>query len=83
VFKNVLHPLDVIAFSEIPTLGRLRQEDCNFEDALGYKVRPCLKTPPPHQKMYFLVQHFYFSRKEIVEIPLLLKIIKQLIQTYF
>jgi hypothetical protein len=27
----------------ISTLWRLRQEDREFEDALGYKVRPCLK----------------------------------------
>jgi hypothetical protein len=28
---------------EIPTLGRLRQEDGEFKDSLGYKTKPCLK----------------------------------------
>jgi hypothetical protein len=29
--------------SVIPTLGRLNQEDCEFEISLIYVVRPCLK----------------------------------------
>jgi hypothetical protein len=27
---------------EIPALSRLRQKDHEFQDGLGYKVRPCL-----------------------------------------
>jgi hypothetical protein len=30
--------------SVIPVLGRLRQEDCDFEASLGYIVTTCLKT---------------------------------------
>jgi hypothetical protein len=29
--------------SVIPTLGRLKQEDCKLKASLGYTVRPCLK----------------------------------------
>lgn len=28
---------------EIPTLGRLRQENCEFKDSLSYIVRHCLR----------------------------------------
>jgi hypothetical protein len=30
--------------SVIPVLGRLRQEDCEFEASLGSRARSCLKT---------------------------------------
>jgi hypothetical protein len=30
----------------IPTLGRLRQEDCEFKTSLGYTVRSCHKENP-------------------------------------
>jgi hypothetical protein len=30
----------------IPAIGRLRQEDQEFKDSLGYIVRPYLKTKP-------------------------------------
>jgi hypothetical protein len=36
----------------IPALGRLKQQDGNFEASLGYvALRPCLKTNE-QQKMY-------------------------------
>lgn len=36
----------VVAHRLIPTLGKLRREDHNFEVSLGYIVRPCKQTKP-------------------------------------
>jgi hypothetical protein len=35
----------------ITVLGRLRQEDCEFEASLGYIVRPCFKKTKNRNKI--------------------------------
>jgi hypothetical protein len=36
--------------SAIPALGRLRQEDHQFEVSMGYVTRPCLKNKNKNKK---------------------------------
>lgn len=36
----------VVAHKLIPTLGKLRHEDHNFEVSLVYVARPCKQTKP-------------------------------------
>jgi hypothetical protein len=33
-----------------PALGRLKQEDCEFQAILGYTARPCLKTTTKNKR---------------------------------
>jgi hypothetical protein len=44
ILKPNLLMLGMLVPSVIPALGRLRQENGQFEDSLGYIVRFCLKT---------------------------------------
>jgi hypothetical protein len=43
-YKNYLESLGWRYTPVIPALGKLRQEDLEFETSLSYMVRPCLKN---------------------------------------
>jgi hypothetical protein len=47
--KNIKKKLSAVA-PGIPTLGRLRQEDCEFQVSLGCIARPCLRTTKKKKK---------------------------------
>jgi hypothetical protein len=48
----------------IPALGRLRQEDCEFQASLGYMVRSCLKTTAMEKKKERKEKHTNRALKE-------------------